>query len=493
MTELERENGGQGQAVPMIVTCDSLPVKSYGFINTVVADFENAQGNETGTTLVRHHVGSSAITVATSWLTSPRGPLAAFPSISAHEADDQLLSYYLSRVCPLTVPVPRVCDKSPFSCLVFPFAACSSSSTLMQSILCLAACHRARENSAFESMALAYSGQALHLLRTRIPTLGVSHLDRETHAELIVSMMLLCQSEIIRSCDERWVVHLRGARHLAQLRPSSSSSSPNSAMTTPERMIQFAERYFAFQDVMGRTACGEEPIFGTNFWLAQQDETDLWLGCSPNLVSIISTITEMNWKYHHCAETPVDSSVYREEVSTVRRRLESLKQHTSGGLDNDDDHTQVYLMQAAAEAKHLAVRVYFHTALAGSSPSSPLVKCLIQQILRLTHVLLASNAKAGLTWPLFVAAVQLDKSEELEWIDQGTCSPGIPYYARPFILSALDQMSDGLANVGRLRSIIEKVWRAREMSEGEGYDDHGKMTSDWARFVSPFCQNMSLA
>ncbi|KAI4824869.1 hypothetical protein E4T44_10010 [Aureobasidium sp. EXF-8845] len=287
-------------------------------------------------------------------------------------------------------------------------------------------------------------------------------------------MMILCQYEIINECDKRWVVHLKGARDLIRVRRNAQLN----LITSPNEVVEFTEKYFAFQDVIGRTACGEEPIFGSDFWASQGEDTDAWLGCSAGLVSILCEITELSRQHRS-----------RPDAASLERRLCSLRQRV---FDEEDN-----LLQLSAELKRLAAELYLHCALNGATPAMPLVVGHSQQILHLVSVLLEHGVLAGLSWPLFVAAVELDPMEDLEWAEKEDLPDGVPNYARPFVLYAMNclEESNAIANIAKTRSVIERVWLTRSHDDFSNTHVEGleKGQNDWGRYVAPLCGGLSLA
>ncbi|KAG9620246.1 C6 transcription factor, partial [Aureobasidium melanogenum] len=124
-----------------------------------------------------------------------------------------LLSYYLEKICPITVP--SSVNKSPFANLILPFSI-SSSPAVLEALLALAACHRSKKDIAFRSTSLRLGDNVLRTLRGRLGT--EDPLKVAMDPETLVIMMILCQYEIINECDKRWVVHLKGARDLIRVR-----------------------------------------------------------------------------------------------------------------------------------------------------------------------------------------------------------------------------------------------------------------------------------
>ncbi|OMP83850.1 hypothetical protein BK809_0005231 [Diplodia seriata] len=410
-------------------------------------------------------------------------------------------------------------------------------------------------------------GKVLHSLRRRLMTEDPVRVALDPEVPTI--MMMLCLYEIINKCDERWVVHLHGARDLIRTRRrlltdarrnSTSNSSNND-------LLNFSERFFAYQDVIGRTACGEVPIFGEDYWDASDATADAWLGCSPELVSIICSITELSrQRRSRCSSSssssaspryPSSSSSSRPSSSPSSSSISSSHDSTAANVTTTNDPDAFALEAAAlenrltaihqlvpdarhdaalhrsAEAKRLAAIVYLYCALYGAAPATPLVAAHVRQVLRLVHdattattsthttasdgAVSSSTNAAGLTWPLFVAAVELDPLDDELWVDEHT---GETVYGRPLVLRAFDRLAKGsISNVVRTRDVVSKVWamREREMvvggsgsptaavlargspgvvrddgeGEGEG-EERLAERNDWERCVAPLSVNMSL-
>ncbi|EFQ34836.1 hypothetical protein CGRA01v4_01639 [Colletotrichum graminicola] len=463
-------------------------VYSFGFLNTFISDFAKGESSSSSNDDVSCDDQKSAALTLRRDLNSMNRPV-TYIQLS-NQAESQLLSYYLNRICPMTIP--SATGQSPFSALIFPFAVSSASPTLMNALLGLAASHRARTDNRYQPVALSYSAKVIRSLRLTLE--NKSSVDIAANSEILVLMMLLCQLEIIAECDKRWVTHLRGARDLIRFRRQTVDSDVAKTEVRQqnpwERIIRFTERYFAFYDVMGRTACGEEPIFGNDFWSAQEDQLDLWMGCSPHLVSIISEITELSFQYNRLSASMAEGCW--QDLERQRMRLVSRLRQPQLKSESDDEN-----IRHTVELKRLTVELYLHSALNDSTPTTPVVRQSVRGILRLVAKLLAAGVKAGLTWPLFMAACQLEPTEELEWATDELDDNKTPRYARPLILYALDKLSDSLANVARTRSVIEKVWKQREaasfLSSECQLSSSTNAFNDWARFVAPLCHNISLA
>ncbi|PYH46465.1 Zn(II)2Cys6 transcription factor [Aspergillus saccharolyticus JOP 1030-1] len=478
-------------------------IKSWGFVNSGVAAFDqpyevDVACNELNAMVVRegaHHRFpryadenslDSPLTINSLEASFPQvespvltPSLSLFPPISASK-DRCLFDYYLQQVCPRTTASSKL--SSPFASVIMPF--CLSASPLMfTAIQALGACHRSRFDSTYSVIGLRLKAQALRGLRHRLAEEGPLRCSADP--EVLAIMMMLCLYEIVDNCDQRWTIHLKGAKDLIRLRRQRQNTLARSRDAL-DPVSAFAELFFAFQDVMGRTACGEEVSFGTDYWHENERTIDLWMGCSPELVSVLSSITEMSRTRRSLATNAARTSFSQRAASLVRK-LEHLVQEVDGDDDND--------LQSAAELKRLAAVLYLHCALYGASPSTPLVVCYVRKILRLVSDLLDSGPLVSMTWPVFVAAVELDPVQDEVWRDD---NGETVVYGRPLVLRALAAMAESsVSNVARTRAVIVKVWQARDsdMLKGSPLDssDEAQGCNDWEWYVAPISNAMSLA
>lgn len=394
-----------------------------------------------------------------------------------------LLSYYCERLCPLTVTSKRL--TSPFYSLVLPF--CTSASTIVSdALLALSARHLSRTHNSWTVTAIKLEHTVLRSLRHRIATAKPSEIWQDH--ELPVVIMLICLSEILNRCDSRWTMHLKGARDLIRARRGFSGRHSSQPDSTNE-LTHFSERFFAFQDVIGRTACGEPPIFGSDYWDASDTVIDAWLGCSPALVSIVFSLAELSrskTKYYNSTV----SAEFTAQAAMLQSSLSRLQQDMPASGDD------VVLLRCA-NIKLEAAKIYLYCALYGASPGTQVVKDGVQKVLRRVSEFLDEDIAAGLVWPLFVAAVELDPLDDEVWKDEST---GSPVYGRPLVLRLLQHMGTAsIANVTRAREVICKIWDARDkamivqqstMSTSSANSAH---EDDWDRFVAPLSRNISLA
>ncbi|KAL4779784.1 hypothetical protein BJX76DRAFT_351499 [Aspergillus varians] len=432
--------------------CPVPPVESWNFINSSTEAFQlpyRVTPTDDDRVVVRLRddrvIPSSPFAFASAMmhLAEPLPSLSVFPHISG-TTHGHLFEYYVQRICPRTVASAN--SPSPLASIIIPFSS-TASEIVSKAILALGACAMSQDDPQHAAVGLRLKSEALRGLRYKLTAPG--QLVSSTYPEILVVMMLLCLYELVDHCDERWIVHLKGAKELIRFRRQQATlpAAQNDEATS------FAERFFAFQDIMGRTACGKQPLFGTDSWLQNEREIDPWMGCSPELVSILSDTTELSRTRRQLASDP-DRAAFLLKAATMSRRLEELEQ--------DMDEGDVAL-QTLAELKRLAAILYLHCALHNASPTATIAVKYVRRILRLLSEVLDAGAYIGLAWPVFVAAVELDPLHDGLWTDDD----GNEVCGRPLVLRALAAMSESnILSVARTRAVIVKghIWRANSMA-----------------------------
>lgn len=402
-------------------------------------------------------------------LAVPVPPLSIFPHFAGN-MHGQLFEYYVQRICPRTIASANA--PSPLASIIIPFCS-TASETVSKAVLALGACALAQNDPAYCAIGLRFKSEVIRGLRHNLTATGT--LVSSTYAELLVVMMLLCLYELVDHCDERWIVHLKGAKELIRFRRQQA------ALPAPgnDEVTSFSERFFAFQDIMGRTACGKQALFGADYWRHNEHKIDPWMGCSPELVSILSDITELSRKRRQLSSGS-DQVAMSLRAAKLCRGLEELAQDEDGGDE---------ALQALAELKRLAAILYLHCALHNASPATDLVVSYVRRILRLVSEVLGAGACIGLSWPVFAAAVELDPLNDELWKD----ADGNTVCGRPLVLRALAAMSESnILSVARTRAVIVKVWQVRDNVLKPPLGDMPDC-NDWERYVVPFSEAMSLA
>lgn len=473
--------------------CPLPTIFPWGFVNSGIAAFENpdqpdvvlnevqtlvpsysALRNMSGDELLHWlgYSGSSQGMFAGTFRQSPGPSVTLFPGLS-DLGHGELFDYYLQQVCPRTTASSSL--SSPFASVILPFSQ-SASPTLFKAIQALGACHMSRANPSYGALGLRLKSDALRDLRRRLSNEGA--LTCSADPEVLVIMMMLCLYEIVDKCDQHWTIHLKGAKDLIRLRRQQHAVLPQSP-DAPDPATAFAEHFFAFQDVIGRTACAKEALFGSDYWKADDRHIDLWMGCSPELVNILSKITDMSRERRGLDSNEARAS-FAMRAASLERQLEHLVQEVG---DGDDD-----ILASAAEAKRMAAVLYLHCALYGDNPTTPLVVDYVSKILHLVSDLLDRGALPSVTWPVFVAAMELDPSrDEIRLDPDGEVVSG-----RATVLRALAAMSEStIANIARTRAVIVQVWQARDQDLVKG--PALGQCNDWEWYVVPVSDAMSLA
>lgn len=474
--------------------CPVPPIHPWGFVNSGIAAFENPEqpnvalnelhalapspgalrdgvSREQLAHWLQAYQVSSQGAHAAAFRPGPAPSISLFPGLS-HLDHGELFDYYLHQVCPRTTASSSA--SSPFVSVILPFSQ-SASPTLFKAIQALGACHLSRANPSYGALGLRLKFGALRDLRRRLS--NEEALTCSGDPEVLVIMMMLCLYEIVDKCDQHWTIHLKGAKDLIRLRRQQTATPPQSS-DAPDPATAFAEHFFAFQDIVGRTACAQQALFGSDYWEADDRRIDLWMGCSPELVSILSKITDMSRERQRLDSNEARTS-FAMHAASLEHQLEHLVQEVG---DGDDD-----ILASAAETKRMAAALYLHCALHGENPSSPLVVDCVGRILRLVSELLDRGPLPNVTWPVFVAAVELDPSRDEFRSDAGGAVSG-----RATVLRALAAMSEStIANIARTRAVIVQVWQARDQDLVKG--PALGQCNDWEWYVVPVSDAMSLA
>ncbi|CAI7616517.1 unnamed protein product [Penicillium pancosmium] len=368
-------------------------------------------------------------------------------------------------------------SSSPSSLLV-------ATPTVLRAVQALAACHWAQYDPQYTNISLQLKSRVLREFRKRISV------DRgalfASDPEILVIVMFLCMFDIVDYCNPQWIVHLQGAKDIIRLRRRQLQiSTGGNRDLQQDEVSSFVELFFAFQDVMGRTACAKADLFGPRYW----DETDTtinpWMGCSPALVSILFSVMDLSRSRQPMLLND-DQITFETRAGTLKNRLEKLEQQPR---TNESDRS----ISRIAEVKKLTCIVFLKCALYGGRPSDPEIKTLVRKIMMEIQELLALEAVCQLIWPLFVAAVELDPLdvEPLSNPESGSLTNG-----RRLVLELLESMAmSSVSSVHRTRVVIEQVWNSRDFSISKSSEPVRASTSDlndWEQYVVPVSDALSL-
>lgn len=426
----------------------------------------------------RQSLSSLASPVRSFILTSSTIPRPLSPYRTNDGVNPGLLEYYLFRVCPLANPLQRTA--SPLVELVLPLIGSGSQTLATLSAMAFSARHRSLTQNEWSSTALNLKGQALSTLRESLgmaDNIGNCVLQ---NSHVPVAMMFLCLYEIIESCDDRWVIHLKACQDFLFRRKQMASLLVQESAQERD-LVSLAERFFAFQDAISRTACGNSSVFSLEYWRRTDREADDegWMGCSTKLAGLLFKTTELGRTKGEMSAEQFESHTYGLELELAR-------------LDAGDTDPIDHLLKKS-------VKLYQHCSLRNATPTSPIVVELVHEILQSLYDLVqgAEGISNGLAFPLFIAAAELDpfKDDEVFQNVLGNCLSG-----RRLVLEILQTVSGScLFNVGRVKDVIRQIWANRDLHAVSGdYGGRSGFTStataqnDWHVCVSPYCTNISL-
>ncbi|KAF4446204.1 hypothetical protein F53441_10180 [Fusarium austroafricanum] len=365
--------------------------------------------------------------------------------------------------------------------MVAPLFTHAGQDLLVQSVLAFAARHRSIADPKWSRPAMKMKGNALSGLLQRIRSPDVTA-DVILDPQVPATMMFLCLYEILDNGDYRWVFHLRASQDF--LRKRQQLALPSGKSSAFASLAEFSERYFAFQDVISRTACGNSPIFGLEYWQRPDhtEDIDAWMGCSPAMASVIFKITELA----RARNRDMSQTEYEFQVGELNRELALVSSNITAVEAMDEN------VRSCVELKKTSVQIYFHCLLWDADPSTPQVSELVIDVLHNIHSLIQQGSAAGLLFPLFVAAVELDPlNDDKIFKHQGL---GEFLSGRQLVLETLNAMVGlTLANVERTKAVILKVWRMRDLDTQRETPVVNEDLNDWNTFVSPYTQNLNLA
>ncbi|KAL3471096.1 fungal-specific transcription factor domain-containing protein [Aspergillus californicus] len=405
-----------------------------------------------------------------------RPSLSIFPRLD--ELENQVLfDYYIKEICPRTMHSAE--SQSPFASVILPYCV-SASPTVLRAIQALAACHWSQYDSRHSKVALELKHRVLKDFRKRIHSDSRSLVAEDP--EVLVIVLFLCLFDIADDCNQQWIVHLQGAKDIIRLRRRHLRvlTDANSEVSS------FVETFFAFQDVMGRTACAKADLFGSSYW--KQDDTTInpWMGCSPALVSILFSVMDLS-RSRRAAVSDDDQVAFSIKAAALNSRLKALEPQPNG------DGEPSRIIHRVAELNRLACVVYLNCALYGRTPSDPTIKRYVWTVLTEILKLLALDPSCHIIWPLFVAAVELDPLDTESHVDPETSSIAD---GRRLVLELLAKMAkSSVSSVSRTRLVIEHVWKSRDLTLSQSSNSKPGAFSDitdWERYVGPVSDALSL-
>lgn len=406
--------------------------------------------------------------------------LSLFPSLN-ELGNPILFDYYINQICPRMAPSPA--SKSPFASVILPYCL-SATRIVLRAIQAVAACHWSQYDSNYSRLGLQLKSKVLAQLRRQI-AIDPQCLVAED-PEILVVVMLLCLFDIVDHCDWQWILHLQGAKDIIRLRRRHRLASSNPSVVRQEDTVsEFVELFFAFQDVMGRTACAKADLFGASYWDDKDTFINSWMGCSPALVSILFAIMDLS-RSRRVMVSDSDKMTFAIEASSLNTKLQDLVQHL-------DATTADSTLETIAELKNLTCRVYLQCALYDGKPSDSMIKSNVRDILKGVTSLVEQGSVSHVIWPLFVAAVELDPLDHELWSDPDT---GAVTDGRVLVLSLLAKIAKAsVSSVSRTRAVIEQIWQTRDFNISKGSVPSRAPScglNDWEHYIVPVSDALSL-
>ncbi|KAJ0416709.1 fungal-specific transcription factor domain-containing protein [Aspergillus carlsbadensis] len=407
--------------------------------------------------------------------------LAVFPTLKNHR-HGILFDYYIKHICPRATSSDQC--QSPFASVILPYCL-SASPAVFKAIQALGACHLAQREPKYTTTSMLLKSQVLRDLRKRLAHDASFLLSKDP--EITVILMMICLYEIIDHCDQQWIIHLQGAKDIIQFRRrmlerGGGTSSPQ------DEVSSFTELFFAFQDVMGRTACAKADLFGASYWREDDCTINPWMGCSPALVSILFAVMDLS-RTRRDVRSAANKASFNMKAAVLNQRLGALVQTIAGPEDTT--------LRAVGELKRLACVIYLHCALYSAGPASLLIKSYVRRILTLVSELTAKQFSGSIIWPLFVAAVELDPlDDEVLLGDRDGPRHGRVTTGRQSVLQVLAAVAkSSVSGVSRARYVIQEVWQARDFDlvcTRDAQDSSSVGRNDWERYVVPVSDALSL-
>ncbi|RFU31210.1 hypothetical protein B7463_g5146, partial [Scytalidium lignicola] len=309
----------------------------------------------------------------------------------------------------------------------------------------------------YYSLALHHKQRALHQLRRHLTLLDISSSDH-----ILASMLMLCLLDITDGCQTSWSTHVSAAASLIGM---------GSYLSIEPSLLSFVSRFFATRDVMGRSACGNRSKFQEIAWENPQN-VDKTVGCSFELLSIISSITDVSRQVVENGEA--DNTELIQRVATLKSQLNNLVQLLPT-TDSNPLKEESILAQSSSLI-HNAAKIYFYTALHSARPSTYITQTLVmEQMLIISSI---PSLKSAHLWSIFVTSLYACNDEQ-----------------RVFFLEQFDKLELLSATRGSTqaaKSILQTVWKKRDL-EADVNEVLDPCASDWLRFVRPMSEGLNLA
>ncbi|KAF3402394.1 hypothetical protein DPV78_003854 [Talaromyces pinophilus] len=371
-----------------------------------------------------------------------------------------------------------------FRNLILPLA--TTNETVMHMVLALSALSLAATGQPQHyPSALRHKQRSMRLIREQIASGAVSAAN---DANVIVILMLSV-FEISDNCQVSWSTHLSAALDLMRLARSRSSA----AMQINSQVIEFVSRFFLVKDALGRSACRKVAKIMHEVPPVDSNEIDPSIGCSYELVNIISRITDLG---RDMRDPVTNKRTWYKETLRLEEQLDTLIQLLPTTYLQQIDawspesltppttpsDKPISILLNTSLLYQTAAKLFFQATLRSLNPQTPKARSLITEIIGYSQQLSPTHLRSAHLWPLFVGAVYStgDDEERVWFLDQ---------------FDIMEKKSQALVARGvltRVKGIVDNVWKRRDLdcdvvggSEGEGI-------GDWEKYVQPLSEGLSL-
>lgn len=302
----------------------------------------------------------------------------------------------------------------------------------------------------FERISIKYKDEVLKDLPELIKFKQSS--NSNDWEEIFGTILILCSSNISSDCDIQWIIHSQGGKKLLN------------AVTVGDLdpFKKFYIRYLTSHEIMRETitSSDEDSLLMTyeSFKNDYDNEIDLMLGCSPNLLRIVSEITKLGEYYESLEQESRSNKAILEELIITKKNslINQLKSLSQTMRD------EVPCIQMIAEIKRLTAMVYLFARIdllelkfngqQGLDKKLYLLNILIKDIMG--KINLIDYCTMSLLWPLFMVGLTgLNLDDSTRWI----------------ILHKFKEMENmrHLASVKMARSTVEHIWKYRDFNDSE--------------------------
>lgn len=309
------------------------------------------------------------------------------------------------------------------------------------------------KNDDYEKMSFEYKQDVLKELPELIKFKKEFNLTN--WEEVFGTILILCSSNISSDCDFQWVAHSEGGKKLISTVLDSSDLSDLDPFK--KFFIRYLTSHEIMRDTVSHSFIDDSNIAFETFKSERDNNIDMILGCSPNLLRLINEITKLGEYYESIESESFENKALLEQLiltekNSILRQLDELDQKVHIERPGTEG------IKTIAEIKRLATKVYLFARIDliefryennGKVPSSSAsaLSALIDQII--VNIKKIDYVSMTLTWPLFIiGVVGIELTEDQRW----------------FILNRFKDMENlrNLASLRLARTTIESVWKFRD-------------------------------